>query len=220
MYEEAQKIFQYLPIRKNIVENDYIFYLWDAFERLYKDESEIHSYCLMPFHLLFSLAIQYKILRISREIKNNYQTALFFLNKEDKKILLEPDSVFDVAVFKERTMAELFKFISLEDQIVAEIKSLIDFRNENLGHAKSGMVSNPEDYIDRYIKVLENIQDKFIPLNDIIANEWDIELKSEEMQGSEILEFMESKLPESSICPADLSGGELYKKFGSIEFNN
>lgn len=34
MYEDAQEIFDYLPIRRDTPENDYINHLWQAFSTL------------------------------------------------------------------------------------------------------------------------------------------------------------------------------------------
>ncbi len=62
MPEDAQKILDYLPIRKNLQENDYINHLWQAFSTLDGADAVARPFAVMPFHLLFMMAIQYNSL--------------------------------------------------------------------------------------------------------------------------------------------------------------
>ena len=81
MYEDAQEIFEYLPIRRNTTENDYIDHLWQAFSALSQTETTARPFAVMPFHLLFMLALQYKVLRISKEQKEKYERKKSFIRK-------------------------------------------------------------------------------------------------------------------------------------------
>ena len=65
MYENAQEIFDYLPINRSKLEADYIDHLWNVFIALDNAENSARPFVMMPFHLLFMLALQYKVLRIA-----------------------------------------------------------------------------------------------------------------------------------------------------------
>ena len=65
MYEDAQEIFGYLPIRKTQVEYEYIEHLRNVFLVLDQTENTARPFLIMPFHLLFMMALQYKALRVS-----------------------------------------------------------------------------------------------------------------------------------------------------------
>ncbi len=99
MYEDAQEIFDYLPIRRDALENDYINHLWQSFTILNGSGREGQSFAIMPFHLLFMLAIQYKVLRVYREQKEKYELALTTKNPRDnEKDILAPESPFTIAL--------------------------------------------------------------------------------------------------------------------------
>jgi hypothetical protein len=96
MYEDAQEIFEYLPIRRNAPEDEYINQLRDTFELLEKagqlwnkdtngfavaDEhlKNARPFAAMPFHLLFMMVLQYKALRIANY--NTPSTNFFFYKR-------------------------------------------------------------------------------------------------------------------------------------------
>ena len=57
MYEDAQNIFEYLPIRRDTTENDYIDHLWQAFSALDSADATARPFAVMPFHLLFMMSL-------------------------------------------------------------------------------------------------------------------------------------------------------------------
>lgn len=209
MYEDAQEIFEYLPIRRNEAENEYINQLQDTFELLEKsnrlwskdkngfavlDEKLINArpFALMPFHLLFMMAIQYKVLRIS-DI-NNIATNLFFSTdggRYKNKLLSENKSVFDLSNIKERTLPEVFQLIGLSNNKILEIKDLIDKRNNNLAHANGNSTSiNLENSIGEYLNLIRVIQELFLQANGELADKLILEVKSDDDMGEFIEEYL------------------------------
>lgn len=209
MYEDAQEIFDYLPIRRDVLENEYINHLWEVFVALYASEGEARGFSIMPFHLLFIMALQYKVLRIFKEKRLKYKTAFTLKFLRDHSKLLEPSSVFEIASLNERTMPDLFKLISLDGENIAKVKQLVDYRNDKLAHAKGGIEQNPEEKIQNYLEVLHKIQKRYQPLNNKIAKEWLKEIDNE----IEPSEFIEASLLNTFLCPADFQKGLLVKKF-------
>ena len=200
MFEEAQKILNYLPIRKNKAENDYIEHLWNTFSELETSESSARPFCVMSFHLLFMLALQYKVLQISRT--NVESCNLFFCGVAGrcKDVLLsDQKSVFDIALINERTIPEIFQLVGLDNLRIKSIKYLIDERNNNLAHAKGGIEQKIEEKLNLYLQEVENIQQKFKSYNEEMAKNWLGEISEE----NDIDQLLENWFLDSSITPRD-----------------
>jgi hypothetical protein len=200
MLEEAQEIFEYLPIRSNQVENDYITHLWSAIVALSNGEEAAQPFIMMPFHLLFMLALQYKILRIAKEENSYYKTAFTIHICRNADKVACPDSVFTLTNLKERSLIDLLKLINVEVDTVQNIKKLVDYRNNTLAHANGGIATNPDDIIEQYLNSLREIQRKLTPLNRKVAIRW----KQDSETSQDLVEFAELHLAEEYICPADL----------------
>ncbi len=202
MYEEAEEIFRYLSIRKSQAENDYIDHLWNAFLALYENETSGRSFSIMPFHLLFMMAVQYKALRISKLHKKSCD--LFFCGvagRSKKELLSDSLSVFDIALINERTIPEIFQLIDLESEKVGAIKKLIDDRNDRLAHAKGGIETAPDEKIALYIKALEAMQNNFYPMNRQMTDEILKDLANDD----DISQILESLLQKHSLDKNDLN---------------
>lgn len=186
MYEEAQRIFDYLPIRSVPLEQEYIQYLWETFSVLDNTETSTRSFSIMPFHLLFMMAIQYKVIKISDHNQKYYKNFIEKnknLEKESINILLsQKKSVFDISSIRERSIGDLFNSITQDNIIIKDYKQLIDERNKNFAHANSGREINIEEKIDRYINLLENIQKSIVNINQNIAESLIIELRIQDLE--------------------------------------
>jgi len=202
MYEDAQKIFDYLPIEAGPLEQEYIQYLWETFSVLDNTETSTRSFSIMPFHLLFMMGIQYKVVQISKfyiEVSNMFFT---IAGGRDRNVLLSKQrSVFDIALINERTIVEVFTTIQLDPKIIKEYKTLIDERNNNLAHAKGGKEINVEEKIDRYINVLDSIQKSTINMNQSIADSLIAELKVQDIE--DISNLMELYIFDCRSSPKD-----------------
>lgn len=218
MYEDAQEIFDYLPIRRNEAENEYLNQLRDTFElleksgRLWEKDSNgfavtdtklisARAFALLPFHLLFMMALQYMVLRIADIHKD--ATNLFFSSDGGRykdKLISEKRSVFDLSVIKERTLPEIFQLVGLSEDIIKEIKSLIDKRNNNLAHANGNSTSiDVENSVNDYLDLMGTIQKSFLQINQKLVDEWLFEIK----EGDDLGEYIESHLLDSRLSPRD-----------------
>lgn len=213
--EEAVEIHNYLPITRNSIEDEYIEHLWDAFVTLDTLGDYGRSFSIMPFHLLFILALHYKILRLAKFKRTNYKNAflLQYLSEEAKE-LPDPKSVFTLGLLEESKMADLFKIIGIKNDLIGQIKALIKNRNNNLGHAKGGIERNIEKRIDQYINVLERIQPYFVAINDKVAKKW---IKTMGI-GKTGIEYIKSHCAEEYLCPIDIQQGKLAKL--GVKINN
>lgn len=209
MYEDAQEIFDYLPIRRDTPENDYIDHLWQAFSILVGGEAVARPFAMMSFHLLFMVALQYKVLRISKEKRAEYELVFTIDRGREREAVLNPESVFDIALLNERTIPDLLKLIGVDGETIKQIKKLIDNRNDNLAHAKGGIESEPEMRIEEYLRCLRTIQIHMQLLNNSVAGSWATEVSAED----NIPDFIEARFVDSMLCPEDFMTGKLANDF-------
>lgn len=200
LFDRTKEIFNYLPIRRITPEDNYIKHLWDAYITLDSFGKNGREFLTMPFHLLFMLSLQYKVLRLTKFYPR--ETKLFFsgVNCRDKTKILSPDlSVFNIGLINERSIPEIFQLIDTKPEIIKKIKLIVDDRNDQLAHAKGGIEPSPEDKINQYLDVLEKIQKTQCDLNLKCANDWLEETKTK----IDVDQFIEYNLLDSHMTPND-----------------
>jgi len=204
--EDAVEIHNYLPITRNPIEDEYIEHLWDAFATLDTLGDYGRNFSIMPFHLLFMLALHYKILRLAKYKKTNYKNAFLLQYLNDEALELpDPKSVYTLGLLEESKVANLFKIVGIKSDLIGQIKALVKNRNDNLGHAKGGIERDIERRIREYINVLERIQPFFKKINDKVAKKW---IKSMD-PGEAGVEYIKLHLAEEYLCPTDMQQGKL-----------
>lgn len=171
IWKKSLEINHHLPIAPRINEGLYSNHLWAVFSTLLKSIEQVQPFCIMPFHLLFIMSIQYKIKRIYELYPNDYKKSLIHLPDRNKKDLTEIDSVFRVALFNERSLGEIFKLIDLDTNVIKKIKELVDYRNEKLAHPKGSIDYSFYEKIDNYISTLDLISEKMIEENNKVIED-------------------------------------------------
>jgi len=212
MFEEALEIHHYLPIRKENTEEEYITHLWHAVMVLDSDNEAAQPFMIMPLHLLFMLALQYKALRIRRELSNDYSLAFTLRHLKNHNELSNPTSVFDFSLLSERTLPDLFRLIGSDELLIKKIKKLIDYRNDNLAHANGGIARDVGSIIEEYLDCLRALQKNFLKLNDVVADKFKLEMTADDLPS----EFIESRLLGGQLCQADFENGQLKDIFGAV----
>jgi hypothetical protein len=212
MYDEASQILEYLPIRRSPIDDEYINYLWNSFTILVNDDTEnVSSFSLLPFHLLFMLAVHYKVLRYAEAFPGEYKNAFTFVRLRDgQEKVLNPDSVFDISVLGEREVFNVFQLVGLSEENVQRCKKIIDTRNSNLMHANGKIVHEVEEAIRNYCECLANIQACFRDMNEHIAEEW----RGEQEEDEDIKEFVDVRLYNARLCVSDFKSGTLNEVYG------
>jgi hypothetical protein len=207
MYEDVPNIFEYLPIRRNAPENDYINHLWQSFSVLDESESVARPFAVMPFHLLFMLAIQYKVLRIYKEQKEKYELALTTKNpRDEEKDILAPDSPLAIAFLGESEIVDFLKIAGLTVDDARSIKkSIVRYRNDKIAHAKGYIEQDIETKIAEYFGWLETLQTVYRQMNQNIADLW----LSEAEIGDDMEQFLEIHFLDSCFSPRDF--GDIIK---------
>lgn len=201
MYENAQKIFDYLPIRRNLQENDYINHLWQAFSTLDASEAVVRPFAVMPFHLLFMMSMQYRVLRIYKEQKEKYKLALTTKNpRDEEQDILTPESPLAIAFLKESEIIDLLKIAGLSPNDARSIKkSIVRYRNDKIAHAKGYIEQDLETKIAEYFGWLGTLQNVYRPMNQNVANVWLSQIQA----GDDIEQFLETHFLDSCFTPHD-----------------
>jgi hypothetical protein len=213
MYEDAQEIFDYLPIEAG-PENLYIQHLFGAFQALNEKGEPIKAFSILPFHLLFMLASQYWVYRISAW--NNVEYLKVLQNcrtyrKEDRKILISnapiPDaigvislnsSVRNLSKIKEAHLFHFFRIIGLDEEVIKQAELIINIRG-TYAHANGNIEENIEERIDDYLGILREIQKCMAIVNKEVQN-WANEIEEGEYP---LDDFFNDRFLQSQFSPRD-----------------
>lgn len=210
MIEEAALIHDYLPIRRSQIENDYITYLWNSFDRLAtSDDAMSASFSVTAFHLLFMLAVQYKALRVFKEKPEEYRHCFTVYKPHEKKVMA-PESVFDLSLLRESDIFHLFELVGVSDSCIGNCKQIVKKRNNEFMHASGNQPNDIETHVSNCIRQLAIIQTGFTAYNDALAHHWSHEMTSED----DPQEFVEFHLYNTQLTAADFSNGNLNRLFG------
>lgn len=211
---EAEEIFEYIPLNKtDILEEEYVNHLWQSFVHLDGGSEETRAFAILPFHLLFMLSLQYKVLRIHRLLKAKYDLAFIMEHPRDgERDLLHPSSVFTLGFLGESKLIDLLKLVNIRHEVVNRIKELIKYRNDKLAHAKGGITKDLDLRVTEYINCLKELQKYFIDLNDEVAEKWMLEMGT----GQEGMDYLDTHVGEEYLCPADMQQGKLSRLEGKL----
>ena len=209
MCTDAWGIRDHLPIFPRDFEMWYIDHLQQAFFALELTYSttpgQARPFSIMPLHLLFMVAIQFKMLRIRNEMRNGYEKHRFELKKKvsakTRKIIQNPATALDIAHLREREIVNFLKVAGLSDDHADHIyDSIIVYRNDKIAHAKGHIELRLEAKINEYFDALETVQKVYQYMNQSLAQNW----LNKVQKGEDIGQFFEKQLRGSLLCPRDL----------------
>src|SRR5664280_2847667 len=91
--EEAAELANYLPLSfKTPKEQEYIEFLWDAFDTNYKHGK--YQFAFLAYHMLTMSFVYFNIWQIKQTERRDFATALIGSGKDIEKTLLEATSPF------------------------------------------------------------------------------------------------------------------------------
>ena len=136
--EDALPILEYLPATfKTPGEQEYIRFLWAAFETNY--EYEKFQFAMLPYHMLYMSFVYFSVWQIKQMRPKDFGHAAIFIPNEERKMLTTATSPFTFSVVNERSIFKFLKLIGCEDQHTGPFAKLVDIRNE-LAHS-NGLIS-------------------------------------------------------------------------------
>lgn len=226
MYDDALAIFDYLPIDAGS-HSLYINHLWTAFEGLLEKGDPAQAFAILPYHLLFMFAVQYKVYRLSAYNPTRYAEILRGCHLHDKKqrpvleanppipgingIISSACSVVNLSMLSEKHLFKFLRITGIDDTLLERAETLVEIRG-SYAHANGNIEEDLESRINEYIDVLRDIQVSMTPINDLLADTWVGEIAPDETTN----EFVQARLRDSHTCRADFENGKLAANFGAI----
>ena len=216
MYKRDWDLSDYLPLRSNDRDSRYIDHLKQVFSVLEsvkvnknsatKEKEDLaRPFSIMPFHLLFMMAVQSKVLRIYKELPEKYMLAFTIKKPQNgKEDVLTPNSPKEIALLNESEIISFLQIAGLPDnEAKGIVTSIIRYRNNSIAHAKCEIESNLESKVNEYFHKLDLIQKAYKKMNESVAQNWLNKIKADKDIG-DIGEFFENHLWGSYLCPCDL----------------
>lgn len=129
--DEAQELGNYLPISfKTRSDQEYIAFLWDAFETNYKHGK--YQFAFLAYHMLAMSCVYFNIWQIKQTEPKDFEKGLIGFGKDVEKNLLEASSPFVFSTVNERTILRFLKLIACDNGKIGTYVKLVDDRNETV----------------------------------------------------------------------------------------
>jgi hypothetical protein len=148
--EEATELANYLPLSfKTPKEQEYIEFLWDAFEMNYTNGK--YQFAFLAYHMLTMSFVYFNIWQIKQTEPKDFEKGLIGFGR-DEKALLDATSPFAFSIVPERTMLRFLKLIACDNGKIGTYAKLVDDRN-NSAHPNGNIYFSTRAAVD--IKIAE-----------------------------------------------------------------
>jgi len=149
--EEATELGNYLPLSfKTPSEQDYIAFLWDAFETNYTYGK--YQFAFLAYHMLTMSFVYFKIWQIRQTNPKDFVKGLIGFAKDIEKNLLTATSPFGFSTVNERSILRLLKLIDCDNGKIGTYAKLVDVRNDT-AHANGNIFFSTEHAME--VKITE-----------------------------------------------------------------
>lgn len=149
--EEAAELANYLPLSfKTPKEQEYIEFLWDAFETNYTHGK--YQFAFLAYHMLTMSFVYFNIWQIKQTEPKDFAMGLIGFGKDVEKSLLEATSPFVFSTVNERSILRFLKLIACDNGKIGTYAKLVDDRNES-AHPNGNIFYSTEAALD--VKITE-----------------------------------------------------------------
>jgi len=164
--EEAAELGNYLPLSfKSPKEQEYIEFLWDAFETNYTHGK--YQFAFLAYHMLTMSFVYFNIWQIKQTEPNDFAMGLIGFGKDIEKSLLEATSPFVFSTVNERSILRFLKLIACDNGKIGTYAKLVDDRNDTV-HPNGNIFFSTQAALDTKIieilRVVDEIQTRSKPL--------------------------------------------------------
>ena len=157
--EEAAELGNYLPLSfKTRSEQEYIAFLWDAFETNYTHGK--YQFAFLAYHMLTMSFVYFNIWQIRQARPQDFEKGLIGFAR-DEKALLGAKSPFVFSTVNERTILRFLKLIACDNGMIGTYAKLVDDRNESAhpnGHIFFSTQVALDAKITEILRVVDEIQ--------------------------------------------------------------
>lgn len=147
--EEASELSNYLPLSyKSPKEQEYIAFLWDAFETNYTHEK--YQFAFLAYHMLTMSFVYFNIWQIKQTRPDDFEKAMIGFNKELEKELLAATSPFTFWRINESSVMRFFKLIGCDNSKIGSYAALVKERNDT-AHTNGNIFFSTQAALDEKI---------------------------------------------------------------------
>lgn len=156
--EEAAELANYLPVSfKTPKEQEYIEFLWDAFETNYTHGK--YQFAFLAYHMLTMSFVYFNIWQIKRTEPTGFAMGLIGFGKGVEKSLLDATSPFAFSTVNERSILRFLKLIACDNGKIGTYAKLVDDRNES-AHSNGNIFYSTEAALDIKIREVLRVVDE------------------------------------------------------------
>src|ERR1700686_1140272 len=164
--DAAADLANYLPVSfKTPKEEEYIDFLWDAFDTNYTHGK--YQFAFLAYHMLTMSFVYFNIWQIRQTEPKDFAMALIGFGKDIEKSLLEANSPFVFSTVNERSILRFLKLIACDNGKIGTYSKLVDDRNET-AHSNGNIFYSTEAALDAKIaeilRVVNEIQSHSKPV--------------------------------------------------------
>jgi len=152
--EDAGELANYLPLSfKTSTEEEYIQFLWDAFETNYTHEK--YQFAFLAYHMLTMSFVYFNIWQIKQTEPKDFEKGLIGFSKDIEKSLLAATSPFVFSTVNERSILRFLKLIACDNSKIGTYAKLVDDRNES-AHPNGNIFYSTEAALN--VKITETLR--------------------------------------------------------------
>jgi len=156
--EEAFELRNYLPLSfKTYSEQEYIAFLWDAFETNYNHGN--HQFAFLAYHMLTMSFVYFNIWQIRQSRPEDFEKGLIGFGKDIEKNLIGATSPFVFSTVNERSILRLLKLIACDNSKIGTYAKLVDDRNET-AHPNGNIFFSTKAALDAKIAEILRVVDE------------------------------------------------------------
>lgn len=149
--EEAFELSNYLPLSfKSSNEQEYMTFLWDAFDTNYTNEKFQFAY--LAYHMLSMSFIYFNIWQIQKIKRSSFEMGLIGFRKDHETTMLKASSPFDYSMVNESSILRVLKLIGLDNSKIGTYAKLVQARNDST-HSNGNIYFKTQSALD--IKITE-----------------------------------------------------------------
>ncbi|HVM32456.1 MAG TPA: hypothetical protein VMU88_04930 [bacterium] len=158
--EEAFELENYLPLSfKSQKEQEYIAFLWDAFETNYTYGK--YQFAFLAYHMLTMSFVYFNIWQIKKTEPEDFGKGLIGFGKDAESNFLQASSPFVFSSVNERSILRFLKLIDCNNSMIGTYSKLVDDRNET-AHPNGNIFFSTkqalDSKVDEILRVVEEIQ--------------------------------------------------------------
>lgn len=146
---EATELGNYLPLSfKSPKEQDYIAFLWDAFETNYTHGK--YQFAFLAYHMLTMCFVYFNVWQIKQTEPDDFSKGLIGFSKDVEKSLLNATSPFVFSSVNESSILRLLKLIACDNGKIGTYVKLVRDRNQT-AHSNGNIFYSTEAALDAKI---------------------------------------------------------------------